>query len=642
MKRILLFFYSLLFVCSIANAGNYTIQPGEQTHVDITQDVGIYYDYSHKMRLDAVRTIPDDKFFTLNGGVSDGFRDATIWIKFRLDMTNAEKTVWYLYEKWYTNEYMTLYQVNQQGEVVSSQENGVYSKTEVPFDARKISFIIDNTANQASADYYLKVRVYVPTLYGFGLATTKSYGESIANENLMFGAYFGAMVFVIFYALIMGPYLSTFYYFAAFVTSLTLWNFVANGFTRQFFGPVLTSNDILGTNFDQPSAAINMAGILVILTFIPFARKVLEHKNETEWFRKFANCSFVLAVIICTVSVFVKEELPIVIAFFYHTFIVACFAGYSLLNCFVLNKSLVTFWVTLAFIAISLSIILNNLSLLSYIQSGLISRHGLQMASGITFLWFAYVLSKRVEETQILTFKEKRKNIEYQTKQAAINRVIERIRTDLSPTLDKVSEICQSHGSGAIQSDGKTVSELVQGIKLSINKVADLVAIEMEEGHEVKDAFSIEKIIADVHAEYVAFAYRSNINFAYKHNSTLTKNVIGEREKVFKLLGLLTDNALRHSGSCSVQLTSEVSSRTDSSIIAQFSVIDRGVKYIPPNIAIVMAALSHGNYSALHDLPEECFGLRLASEIVNNLGGAIRFENKRPGLTVTVSIMFDI
>lgn len=637
----------LLVLCALMSAADakpFLITPDRTEDVDITQHVGIYYDYTKALDLEQVRLIKNNNFLALDGIVSDGFRDAHIWVRFYLDMATAKHTTWYLYDKWFSSDYVTFYHIDNNG-AINEQQNGILTNSQPAYDSRKITFKIDNNDGNASGEYYLKMNIKVPVLYGFGIATEKEYSENIAEENLILGAYFGGMIIIIFHALVMSRVSSLFLYFSAFSASIAYWNFVLNGFRKQYLGSAVTLNDIFALEIENPATAINYAAVAIIITFTLFARKLFVNEKIHHGYRKFIDLTFYIGLFVCVLLFFVRQEAAILLGYAYHTLAVAQFCFLSLWVVLFKDRSMKNILITVPFLVMFLGLILSNLSSLGYLQSGFIACYGVQLTSIFYLAVFSVILSNRSMEVQRIADRETSKSKGHKIKQAAINRIVERFTGDLQPKIEQISELCDPTVKSSEYSQTvnlKNIDSIAKNVSRAFHRLSELVRVEFDESENQNDAIEIRQVMQNIHGQYIELAYSSNINFTYQLSDDVPKVVYGDGERLQKVIECICENALLHSGTDRAFIKSTMESKQGNELALCFEVIDFGNVDIDRNILDAMRDISEGNMKAVHRLPSEYIGMRIIAEVVNHLNGRIVFEYRDPGLTVTVKLMFGV
>lgn len=637
--RLLLFVGCLLPAFSLA--APLKVHPGD-SFVDLNPYLHIHIDQSGQETIESILSLPDQAFeplkkFTL------GYVKKPIWLKLDLDLSEASPETWVLYDDWLSHDNITLYHVHQ-GQYRAIGTLGVLFDIPGFFDSRKLNFPVDNTAQGGSGTYYLKVVNDFPTIIGFRLATQRAFGASIARENLLLGGYYGALLVLFIHSIIMARRDSIYLYYSTFLAALGVYHFFLNGFRKQFFGVGWTVNELPFIDIEKPATIFNYTIIFLAISYTAFARRYLETQRYCPRWDRFIQVTFKLGIGLSLISVFFRNELAFKVIYGYHVvsimqFLVAGFlifgrdGGKS-------SHSHLPFWLML--IGLSAA----NWSSLGVLQSGFLSKYGYMLSSLFVVLTFSLGISRKIFQLDQQALLEKAKSESLAFKSEALSRLVERIGLDLKKPINSILSYCEEgiREKPEIAADHfRTINRMVRGMTSTVDKLIELTGLENSSSSAEQKPFQTKELFRSLNKTMFPYACQKNINLKTIVDNDVPETLVGDIDKIRRLLEVVTENAVDHTKQGHVKIKAELHSLSITNLFLRFTVADSGSGISHELQTTVFDQLNSGDANALHQLPASCFGLRIAAELLKLLGGYMTVTANTPvGTTATLFIPFKL
>jgi diguanylate cyclase (GGDEF)-like protein len=259
----------LLAVALAAPAAALRIDEGTALY-PLAHEATHYLDRDGRLTLEQVRAIArGDGFAPLPRERSNfGYVDGAMWFRFALERDGAGEAPWLLSIEYPLLDHVTLYRIGPDG-AVSERESGDRTAFGTrDLDLRYLNFLVDVPPG-APTVFYLRAQSQSSMQVPLVLAQPDRYLERLLPSNLGLGLYYGVMVALLLYNLILWASVGdrNFLWYVLYVGALGVLLLCLNGLAFEFFWP---------TQPDWGNLAVPVFIALSNLCMLQFARSFLE------------------------------------------------------------------------------------------------------------------------------------------------------------------------------------------------------------------------------------------------------------------------------------------------------------------------------------------------------------------------------
>lgn len=198
------------------------------------------------------------------------FSDSAFWLRMPLTNPTDQPVEWLLEVDYPTLDHVHFYAQNKDGSWAQT-----LSGDHVPFVARESfyrNFVFSLTiAPQSTQNSYLRVESQSAVAIPLTLWKEQRFQRKVANENLFYGLFAGAILVLAFYSLVLFSYTrhASYAFYAGYIISATVQQIVWKGLGAQYLWPNLTwVNDVFIPLFQG----------LIVLCIVCFTQKFLNIK----------------------------------------------------------------------------------------------------------------------------------------------------------------------------------------------------------------------------------------------------------------------------------------------------------------------------------------------------------------------------
>ncbi|HKR06921.1 MAG TPA: 7TM diverse intracellular signaling domain-containing protein [Bacteroidia bacterium] len=400
----------ILFACTVLIL-NSTAQPvieilNDRYVHNIGDKITMYEDELHRLSIKDILVPETRKKFRLSEQaiINIGVTDAALWCEFSL-LNNTNQDC-YLEISNTALDSISVYEAFSQ-DSFAEKKSGAY----VNFNSRELRnnnylFILSGKTDHPKT-FYLRVRHNRGTQFSICAGTLKGFSEAHHKVDFIQGIYFGIMVLIIFYNLVV--YFSvrdtSYLFYVLYVAIMTLLNASLNGYAFEY----LWSNHSWFNRYeDIISAFLGISGVL-------FAKSFLHIKQNFPFMHKIFNGLIILfsaGIIIVltgnfmTGTIFIEIVSLLLIIIFLIAAIAVLRKGYKPARFFLFAWSFLL-----------LGVVIFVLKDFDIIPSSTITVHSLEISSAIEALLLSFALANRIniykkekEEAQLQTLKQLKEN----------------------------------------------------------------------------------------------------------------------------------------------------------------------------------------------------------------------------------------
>ena len=192
-----------------------------------------------------------------------------------------------------------------------------------------------------------------------------------------------------------------------------------------------------------------------------------------------------------------------------------------------------------------------------------------------------------------------------------------------------LSQLLLSKETDPIKRD--SLSDIVQCSELLLSNLNDIMHfVELEDGYlpNVKKEFDITKVLQEVFIIMTPVAKNKRLDFSIKIEREFNQHVVGDEEKLKRILLNIVSNALKFTNSGYVEITGSWFQENDSKGIAQIIVSDTGIG-IPSNKKDFIFGKFNRLEPSYHGKYEgKGLGLAIVKEFLGEIGGQISIESE--------------
>ena len=176
----------------------------------------------------------------------------------------------------------------------------------------------------------------------------------------------------------------------------------------------------------------------------------------------------------------------------------------------------------------------------------------------------------------------------------------------------------------------------LSSIKFSANKLVDIMndildfskiesgGLELE-----RKPFDIEEIVNRIHEKYLSLAVYKGLHFDITNNIDVIPLVEGDAPRFHRALSSLVDNAIKYTEEGSVQIITDLESRTNDELVFKFEVVDTGIGISEEQYEVIFEKFSQVDVSTTRKYGGTGLGLAIAKELTEMMGGEIVVDSTR-------------
>jgi len=620
-----LFLILIFFAFSTLTTFAADIAVGEQKTYAVVPHLSYYNDVSGTMDMEAVK----EKDFSPLPVTLYAFpisSDAH-WLTFTLENNSSQTKSYYLeYDQSYVNE-IDFYLFKEGQEVSAYQTGALRPKSTRAVDYHLYLFPIALDAGEEAEIYVRLQHISTAVPLSFKLQEEKTYFTDHYSEILLQGLFFGMMIVMFFYNMILyimtgyKDYLAYIFYLA----TITLFLSISHGFGLYFFE--ITSEPLY-------RLILYSVSMLYTVFIIWFMMEVLELKlvlPKAFTFLKGLNYIFLLSWVAVSMLVLLGllQYVPILMKIFMPTFLVMNIFILLMLLFLSLKKHRVATLILLPWLLVIVSLILMILTILSVIPPYDWAKSALQGAIVFEAVMFSVVLGER--------YRQQDNRLIQQSKQAEMGAMIENIAHQWRQPLSGINadvfsaEACLENNN--LRDAQKLLTNIEEKTLMMSNIINDFQ--NFYDPNKARQLFKLEDIL------HHAYDYNKE-RFDNNHidcSLALQKGVriYGNENEYFQVVLAILNNAIR---ALNLSNGSHREIKLATSIEKEYAVLtiqNSGEKILPEDLPY----LFEPRFTTKENKRGSGIGLFMSKKIiVESFDGIIDIQNDDDGVCVMIKVKY--
>ena len=605
----------------------------------IGKSISYLADISGDLRLENILSGEhQQKFLTsTKKALNFGFTDTTYWIKIDIafDSQLTHSTDWIMEISYPLLDDITFYRQESQG-----YKKYVAGDT-IPFSERAIEypnpvFHITNEPGE-SVTHYLRINSTSSLQIPITIWSSDSFAENTGKKLLVLGAFYGIMFVMILYNFFI--FTSTrndaYLYYILYISCFTLFLASFNGLSFQYLWP------------DSPRW-----GNIAIPFFISvsgfgatqFTRRFLNTPHTTPFLDKILLSILLLSLI----SIITSFTMPYQIAIRAAVLVALSFGITVLITgtaCLIKGLRIARFFL-LAWVTLLFGIITHALLSLGFLPTNTLTLHADQMGAVIEVVLLSFALADRINSLRIekdIFQREamsvlKRSN---KVKDEFLSTISHELRTPMNGIMNAMQLI--RHTQLDEEQDGLVhIASQSSGNMLTlIDNILGFTEAQAGSLHLREEPFIIRDLIKDLDSRFQTTCNDKGITFKTNVTPEVPDCLIGDDEKLQKLIGYFLDNSVKFTESGEIELNISIKEGTNTEKYQwiQFNVIDTGIGIKEEDKQNIFEVFQQADGSFSRRYGGLGIGLSIAKQVNTLMEGTINFESQiGKGTHVTLTI----
>ena len=562
-----------------------------------------------------------------NENTNLGFTDGNFWLRFELTNPLPKASQIFLETGRPITDVVDLYQIDENGHVLSFRSGDLIPASERPVKHRKIFFPLELEAGKTYT-YYINYQsdgevINLP----LNLFDSEALIEQSYFDQLIFGGFYGVLLLagIIYLFFYFGIGEKSFLLYSAYVLSIILLHLSLDGYFFQYITP--------GAGwFSQHSVLI--FATLSAFAFGRYTQVYLQVKEYSPGIHKSFNYLFialaVLLVLIFTVSSGLKFYYPLVnllgILILFH--VIA-----SLVTGYLKGKSPDIFFSLgiACFFFGFMVFILNNFSL---IPNSLWTEFSSKLGTGLEVMFLSLSMSNKIRILK--TEKEKMQGIALQHSEESnqiksffLSNISHEMRTPLNAIIGLSKSIQESSMDEKMKSDLEVIQYSSLGLLNSIDSILDYSRIEKKELKLEFKPFDIHKLLKELRGNTEKQSRDKGLKFIYEEINQMPKSVIGDLARTRQILQNILANAIKFTQEGEIRLSIESVKKSDQLIGLTIKVSDTGVGIKKEKLDRIFESFIQEQIDDKRKFGGFGLGLCIVKALVEQYGGKLNIQSEQ-------------
>ena len=566
-----------------------------------------------------------------------GFTDTTYWIKIDVvfDSQLTQTTDWIMEIAYPLLDDIAFYKQETQG-----YKKYVAGDT-IPFSERAIEypnpvFHITNEPGK-SVTHYLRVNSSSSLQIPITIWSSDSFAENTGKKLLVLGAFYGIMFVMILYNFFIFTSIrnDAYLYYILYISSFTLFLASFNGLSFQYLWPDSPRWGNIAVPF-----FISVSGFGAT----QFTRRFLNTPHTTPFLDKVLLGILLLSLTSIIASFTMSYQIAIRIAV-----LVALSFGITVLitgtACLIKGLRIARFFL-LAWVTLLLGIITHALLSLGLMPTNTLTLHADQMGSVIEVVLLSFALADRINSFRIEkeVFQREAMSVlksSNKVKDEFLATISHELRTPMNGIMNAMQLI--RHTQLDEEQDGLVhIASQSSGNMLTlIDNILGFTEAQAGSLHLKEEPFITRELIKDIDNRFQTACTDKGITFKTNITPEVPDCLIGDDEKLQKLIGYFLDNSVKFTESGSIELNISIQEGTDTKEYqwVQFDVIDTGIGIKEEDKQNIFEVFQQADGSFSRRYGGLGIGLSIAKQVNTLMEGAINFESQiGKGTHVTLTI----
>ncbi len=587
-----------------------------------------------------IRNTPNLEFVPLSDlKENQGFSDDNYWMTFTLENKSSEHTQYYLETARPITDIVTLYIVDDEGNVEKQ-----HSGDKMPFSTktikhRKSIFDIELEPNEKIQGYiHLKSDGEVVML-PMRLYQAENFFILTYKEQVFYGFFYGILILACFIYLFFFFALKdkAFVYYALYVLFIALMQFSLDGFFHQYFTPQggwLSDRAVLLTAF------------VSLYFFGKYGNSFLDlRKNSPILYitNKVLGFAIILGVVLLAISPSFEYCYPLanaigilVLLHMIASLVVMKVKKIKVDAYFVIGIS----FLVLGFIVF----ILNNFNT---IQNSFFTNNGAKFGIGLEIVFLSISMINRIrnlrmenEQNQLLALQ--RAEDMNEIKSSFLSNISHELRTPLNLIMGVATSLQENKKEENLEEKCKMILNSSKNLLGYIEDILDFTVIE-KGNQELKEVpFDLKSTLTKVIKLQEKKATVKGLEFNVSLSDTLPARIVGDKGKLVQILNHLLDNAIKFTNQGSVGIDINCKKHNDSATI-DFIITDTGTGISKEKMSTIFESFTKKSFMDKREFSGLGLGLYIVKTYVDLQKGTINLlNNTNQGTICEVSLGFEI
>ena len=571
-----------------------------------------------------------------------GFTNENFWVKFDLKNNTKETLGYFLETARPIIDYVDLYIVRTNGTVEILKNGDAIPFEDKDIHHRKAIFNIKLQAKEHISGF-LRIKSDGEALsMPLQLSSLDSFISETYKEQIFYGLFYGILLlaFVIYMFFSVALKSRMFFMYGMYIVFVGLLQFAIDGFFHQYITPN-------GGWFNEK--AVLFIALVSLIFFILYVKDFLEISKTSTITTIIFNSTFLALGLIITALLVIPDFLK-------YCYPLANLMGLivlmEIIGAFVISKikgnnpdmffAFGIFFLICGFIVF----ILNNLNIL---PSSFFADNGPKFGTGLEIVFLSISMSNRIrllrlqnDRNQALALqREKDMNA---IKSSFLSNLSHELRTPLNFIMGMATSIHSESKEVETQNKGELILDSSKILLSSIKDIVNFTEIEKGEFSLKEEAFNFKDVIQQIERILKPKAFEKNLKLHFPDLKDVPKILIGDKEKLTKILINLLDNAIKFTESGQIWFSLKHTVTKEDKINLSFKIKDTGVGICKEKLSTIFESFTKDSFQDQRKYGGLGMGLYIAKTCVDLQGGKIRIQNntksKSQGITATVELPY--
>lgn len=619
-------FFTLLIAISNSSTAKIVIDNHQQSHT-VGKSLWYLADENSEYQISDIIAGKHDAQFEQSheDALNFGFTDTAYWIKLDIsfDKDLSENKHWILEVSYPLLDSITFYR--QDGSTYSKHMSG----DSIPFSERAIEypnpvFHISNMPGE-QVTHYLRVKSSSSLQVPMQLWSSDSFAENTGKKLLVLGGFYGIMLVMILYNFFIFISIrnAAYLYYILYISAFTLFLASFNGLAFQYLWP----DSPRWGNISVPFF-ISVSGFGATL----FTRKFLNTPNTTPFLDKILLAIFILSIASIITSITLEYKVAIRIAV-----LVALSFGITVLIvgslCLIRGLRIARFFL-LAWATLLVGIIIHALVSLGLLPTQFITLHADQIGAVIEVILLSFALADRINSFRIEKelFQREAMSVLKQNNKAKdefLATISHELRTPMNGIMNAMQLI--RYTSLNKEQDGLVhIASQSSGNMLTlIDNILGFTEAQAGSLRLREEPFFVRELLNVLHARFQPVCKDKSIDFSINIENGIPDCLVGDEDKLQKLLGYFLDNSVKFTESGTIQLNIALNPTADNDDFkwVQFDIVDTGIGIEEEDKKNIFEVFQQADGSFTRQYGGLGIGLSVAKQVSTLMGGTIKFES---------------
>ena len=571
-----------------------------------------------------------------------GFTENNFWAKFQLQNSTNLYLQYYLETARPITDLVELYTVDKKTnkiyKAISGDNMPSYKRS---FHDRKSVFKINLLPN-ANLEFYLHLKsdgevIKIPVI----LRTPEKFIEIAANEQLLFGIFYGILIIacIIYMFFFFALKDIIFLYYSLYVLFIGLLQFSLDGYFYQLIVPN-------GGWFSAHSILI--FALIAVFLLGKYAEVFLKIKTYNPTIYNLFKIVYFLAMFLMICLIFIPLALPFcyplanVLGLFILILIISSVIYLKIKNVKVDNF----FTFGILFLILGFGVfILNNFG---KVPNSFLTQNSSKFGTGLEIIFLSLSMANLIrnlknEKNELNRLVLVRLEEMNDLKSYFLSNISHELRTPLNAILNLIDSISKEAVDENIKKNCQIIKYSSNSLLSSVNDILDFSKIQKEELTLELINFDLINIIEQIKNNAEIRAKDQDLSFFYSFDHKLSNLFLGDSNRLTQIINNVLNNALKFTSQGFVRFEVETSLVNENNANLTFKISDSGVGIPQDKMNSIFDSFSQNNINNKRKFGGLGLGLYIVKTLVDFQNGKIDMKSEvNIGTTCTISINYPI